>query len=81
MWQKRMYRWQKKLLVLGATLPLFQATGTCDPLGLNSAIFSSLTSATFSVFVSAVQSTLLEFFPSSEILATLFGVNRSPFFP
>ncbi|MBK8270630.1 MAG: hypothetical protein IPK83_20935 [Planctomycetes bacterium] len=80
MWQKRMARWQKKLLVFGATLPLFQAAGTCDPLGLNSTIFSSLTSTVFSVFVSSVQSAVLQFFPSSDILQILFGVNRTPFF-
>ncbi len=80
MWQKRVMRWRRKVLVLGAMLPMFQATGTCDPYGLNAAIFSSLTSATFNVFVGAMQQTLLQFFPSSEILATLFGANRSPFF-
>ncbi|MBX3394460.1 MAG: hypothetical protein KF841_03740 [Phycisphaerae bacterium] len=80
MWQKRMVRWQKRLLVLGAALPLFQATGTCDPFGLNSTIFTSLTRTTFGIFVSTVQSTLLQFFPSSDILAILFGANRNPFF-
>ncbi|HWL92617.1 MAG TPA: hypothetical protein VNT79_03710 [Phycisphaerae bacterium] len=81
MWQQRMIRWRKKLLVLGAMLPVFQATGACDPFGLNSTIFTSLNSTLFGIFVSSVQGTLLEFFPSSDVLATLFGVNRTPIFP
>ncbi|OQZ05521.1 MAG: hypothetical protein B6D36_09725 [Planctomycetes bacterium UTPLA1] len=76
----RLFRWRKKLLFMVAALPLLQATGTCDPFALNSTIGTSLASAGFSVVVGSIQSVLLQNFPSADILQTLLGGNRQPFF-
>ncbi len=80
MWKMKLYRVRKKLLFVTAALPLFQMTGTCDPGAVSGQIASSLLFAGFSAFVGSAQQTLLQFFPSSEILAALFGSDRSPFF-
>ena len=76
----RLFRWRKKLLCMVAALPLLQATGTCDPFALNTTIGTSLASAGFSVFVGSIQSVLLQNFPSADVLQTLLGGNRQPFF-
>lgn len=77
---KRLFRWRKKVILVVATLPFLQATGTCDPFALNTTIGTSLASAGFSVFVGSIQSVLLQNFPSADILQTLLGGNRQPFF-
>lgn len=78
----KLYRWRKKLLMTVAAMPLFQAaTGSCALQELSSQLASSLALATFSAFVGAFQSALLQAFPSSDVLQILLGANRSPFFP
>lgn len=77
---RRMHRWRKKLMMMAAALPMLQMTGTCDPFALNSTITGQLVSATFSLIVGAIQSTLLQNFPSADVLQTLLGGNRQPFF-
>lgn len=79
MWQLKLVRHRKKLIAMMAAFPLLQAT-TCDLTAINGQIAQSLLSAGLSAFVGTAQQTLLQFFPSSELLATLFGSNRSPFF-
>ena len=76
----RIYGWRKKLLLVAAALPLFQATGTCDPTALNDFVGQQLASATFSVIVGSVQQVLLTNFPSADVVQTLLGGNRQPFF-
>ncbi|MCG8405507.1 MAG: hypothetical protein MI923_09955 [Phycisphaerales bacterium] len=76
----RLYRWRKRILLPLATLPLFQMTGTCDPFALQSTIISQTGLATFNLFVSSIQQTLLTTFPSADILQILLGGNRQPFF-
>lgn len=78
----RTHRWSRRILIAVASLPLLQAGG-CDP----SAIFFQITagfvnSAAVSLSQVALQSvitTLLNAFPGSNILRTLF-VNGI-FFP
>lgn len=77
---RRLYRWRRKVILAIAMLPILQTTGTCDPFALNSTIGTSLASTGFSVFVSSIQSVLLQNFPSADILQTLLGGNRQPFF-
>ena len=77
----RLYRWRKKLLLPLAALPMFQATGTCINDQLAAELASSLVFSTFSAFVGAFQTALLQAFPSSDILQILLGANRQPFFP
>ncbi len=77
----RLYRWRKKILLPLAALPMFQMTGTCVLQELSGQLASSLAFATFSAFVGAFQQTLLQAFPSSDILQILLGANRTPFFP
>lgn len=74
-----------KILILLAALPFFQ--GTCDPSGVGNLVVSGaldigaqVNVALFSAFVGAVQSTLLQSFPSADLLQILLGGNRFPFF-
>ena len=73
----RMHRWSKRILLPLAALPLFQATGGCD--SLIAAFTSQLASATFSLFISSIQTTLLTNFPSADVMQILLGANRHPF--
>lgn len=77
---RRLFRLRKKIILAVVALPLLQATGTCDAFSLNETIGTSLASAGFSVFVSSIQSVLLQNFPSADVLQTLLGGNRQPFF-
>ena len=79
-----LYRWRKKLLVLVATLPLLQAAGTCDLLGISGALGqefgSNLAFGIFGAVVRGTQSTLLQFFPGADLLNLLLGGNTTPFY-
>jgi len=84
----RVHRWSKRILVLFAALPVFQAAGGCDTTGLSDLAVSTALSvgtqinvALFQSFVGSVQQTLLRSFPSLDILQILLGANRQPFFP
>ncbi len=76
----RWYWRHKRLMMFVAALPLFQATGTCDLTALNSFITQQFLSATFNLLVGSTQQVLLQNFPSADILQTLLGGNRQPFF-
>jgi hypothetical protein len=73
---RRFYRWRKHILVAVATLPLFQATGTCDPSAL---VTQQLASATLSTVISSFNTMLANNFPGADILIAFLGVNRTPF--
>jgi len=77
----RICRWRRWVVLATASMPVFQATGGCDPLALNSFIGTQLLSTTFGVLVGAIQQTLVTSFPSADILQILLGSNRQPFFP
>ena len=77
---KRLVRWRKAVFMTVAALPLLQTTGTCDPFALNSIIGTQLASASLSLVVGSVQQVLLQNFPSADVLQTLLGGNRQPFF-
>lgn len=80
----RLYRWRKKIMMLAAALPLLQATGTCDPFALNGFIASeynqNLAFGVFGSVVRGVQTTLLTYFPSADLLQILLGGNTNAFF-
>lgn len=77
----RFYRWRKRLMLAMAGMPVMMVNGGCDPFALNELIVQQLVSATFNVFVSSIQSVVLRSFPSADIIQTLLGGNRQPFFP
>lgn len=74
-----MHRWSKRALLGVAALPLLETTSGCTDI-INT-IGAQVSSATFNLFVGSVQSVLLQNFPSADILQTLLGGNRTPFFP
>ena len=74
------YRWRKRLILGVAALPVLQTTGGCDPFVLNQVIVQSLLSTGVQVVAGSVQQVLLQNFPSSDIIQTLLGGNRQPFF-
>lgn len=76
----RMYRWRRAIFYAVATLPICQAAGTCDPLALNTTIAGQFATAGVSVLANSVRSTLLQSFPSADILQALLGGNPQPFF-
>ena len=79
-----LYRWRKKILILCAALPLLQAAGTCDLIGIDSAFAqqfgSNLAFGIFGSVVRSTQSTLLQFFPGADLLNLLLGGNPTPFY-
>ena len=77
----RFYRRRKGLLMTVAAMPLFQATGTCDPFFLNSLIGQQVVSTVFGLFVSAVQQVIFQNFPGSDVVQTFLGGNPNPIFP
>lgn len=79
MWKLRWYRRGKRLLLPLASLPLFQMTGTCDGNSLIGTFMSQLNGAVFNTFVGSVRGTLLQNFPSADILQFLLG-NPPPLF-
>ncbi len=80
----RLYRLSKRLTMAVAALPLFQAAGGCDLIGFDSAIGQEFTQnlvfGMFSTVVRGVQTTLLTFFPSANLLQLLLGGNTTQFF-
>lgn len=76
----RTYRRMKQLLLPLAALPIFQTTGTCDPLTFWTSNVSSFTGTLFNSFVSNAQATLLRNFPSADLLQILLGGQPNPFF-
>lgn len=74
----RCYRLRKTLLMGLAALPLFQATGTCDPFALNSVIGQQIVQTTFGLFFSSIQQVVFQNFPSSDIVQGLLGGNPNP---
>jgi uncharacterized membrane protein YjdF len=74
----RTHRWAKKLLLVVAALPLLQAT--CDPFALNTLIAQEMAFSIFGSLVGASQQFIATHFPSADIIQTLLGQNRSPFF-
>ncbi len=78
MWKIRLYRWRKKIMLPLAAMPLFQMTGTCEG-DLLGAFITSVNSAVFNLFVGSIRSTLIQDFPSADILQFLLG-NPPPLF-
>ncbi len=81
----RLHKWRKKILIPLAALPL--CMGTCDTSGAANLIVSGaidigaqVNVALFSTFIGAIQQTLLQSFPSADLLQILLGGNRMPFF-
>ncbi len=80
MWKLKLYRWRRRILLPIASLPLLQMTGTCDPGTLAQSVISQVNLAMFSLLIGSLQQTLLQAFPSADILQILLGGNRQPFF-
>lgn len=80
MWNMRLYRWRKRLLLPLAAMPLFQTAGTCDAQTLASTVTLGVTSSVFNLFIGSIQAVLLQTFPSADILQALLGGNSTPFF-
>jgi len=76
----RTYQRLKRLLLPMAALPLFQATGACDPASFWANNVASFTGTVFNSFVSNAQATLLRNFPSADLLQILLGGQPHPFF-
>lgn len=80
----RLHRLTKRLSVVLAALPVFQAAGGCDLIGFNSALGQEFTQnlvfGMFSNVIRGVQGTLLTFFPSANLLQLLLGGNTTQFF-
>lgn len=74
----RLYRRRKGLLMAMAALPLFQATGTCDPFALNSLLVQQIAQTTFGIFAGSIQQVLFQNFPGSDIIQGLLGGNPNP---
>lgn len=74
----RLYRRRKGMLMAVAALPLFQATGTCDPFALNSYLGQQITSTVFGLFVGSIQQVLFQNFPGSDVIQTFLGGNPYP---
>ena len=74
----RLYRRRKGLFMAVAAMPLFQATGTCDPFALNSFLGQQIANTVFGLFVSSVQQVLFQNFPSSDVIQTFLGGNPYP---
>ena len=75
---RRLYRWRKKILLATAMLPIFQATGTCDPFALNDVIGQQLASATLNLVYGSFVSMLATSFPGANLLQALLGGNPFP---
>lgn len=80
MWNIRLYRWRKRLLLPLAAMPLFQTVGTCDPGAVAGSAALGVGSSVFNLFIGSLQAVLLQTFPSADILQALLGGNSSPFF-
>lgn len=80
MWKLKLYRMRKRLLLGLAALPLCQAATGCDPSSIWNAYFNSVVQSSFGILVNASQQVLLQSFPSADLLQTLLGGNRQPFF-
>jgi hypothetical protein len=82
--QLRVFRWSKRLLLAAAALPVFQTTTSCNPLELNAFIAQDIAQniafSTLGVVVSGVRNTLLQFYPSADIIQTLLGGNTTQWF-
>ena len=76
---RHLYRWRKKILLAAAMLPMFQATGTCDPFAINSFIFQQLASSTLNLVYGSMITTLSTSFPGADMLQALLGGNPFPF--
>ena len=76
----RLYRWRRRILLPLASLPLFQAMGTCQVDQIVGSFLTQLGLTTFNIFVGSVQQVLLQSFPSADILQVFLGANRQPFF-
>ena len=76
----RFYKWSKRLSLLLAALPVFQATGTCDLNSIAAGALSEFGAATFGSLVASATTVLLQTYPSSNIIQVLLGGNRFPFF-
>ncbi len=61
-----------------AALPLFQATGTCDPFTLNTLVVQQLAQTTFGVFAGSIQRVALQYLPGSDVIQGLLGGNPNP---
>ncbi len=75
----RFYRMRRKLLVICAALPLFQAS-SCVVQDIGASLLSSLAVGSFNLLVGSVTSSLVTLLPEADIIQILFGGNRAPFF-
>ena len=79
MWKFRLYRWRNRILLPLASLPLFQMTGSCDPTGIQDEFNAQVGASLFGLIVNSARQTLLQSFPSADLLQLMFG-NPPPFF-
>jgi hypothetical protein len=77
----RLYLRRKGLLMAVAALPVFQATGTCDPFALNGFIAQQVVGTVFGLFVGSIQQVIFQNFPGSDVVQTFLGGNPYPIFP
>lgn len=74
----RWYRWQKRILLLVALLPLCQTTCTIE--SVVGSLAQQLGYSVFNLFVSGANQTLLLNFPGADLLQIALGGNQTPFF-
>jgi hypothetical protein len=75
---RHLYRWRKKIVLAAAMLPIFQATGTCDPFALNSLIGEQIANSTLNLVYGSFVSTLASSFPGADLLQMLLGGSPFP---
>jgi hypothetical protein len=74
----RFYRRRKALLMALAALPLFQATGTCNPFAINGLITQQIAQTVFGLFIGSIQQVALQNFPGSNVIQAFLGGNPNP---
>jgi len=78
---RKLYRWQKKLLIIVAAMPVLQATGCIDfQLSMLSSFVTQSALSSLNLLVGSATQFLLQSFPSADVLQALLGGNRQPFF-